>query len=90
MAIIEVVYVTAEQQTVHLAVALQPGATVAEVLNASGIHESHPETRNMPVGIYAKQVTADTVLKEGDRVEIYRPLALDPMEKRRQKARIKK
>ncbi|MDR3503542.1 MAG: RnfH family protein [Legionella sp.] len=89
MVKVELVYIDREQQTVHQRLELQQGATVADALHASGIHYSHPETKGMPVGIYAKQVALDTVLKEGDRVEIYRPLSLDPKENRRQRARAK-
>jgi len=39
-----------------------------------------------PLGIYGERVSEDTLLKEGDRVEIYRPLQQDPMELRRQRA----
>ncbi|WP_058533045.1 RnfH family protein [Legionella saoudiensis] len=90
MVKVELVYITREQQTVHQRLELPPGATVADALHASGIHQSHPETKDMPVGIYAKQVALDTMLKEGDRVEIYRPLTVDPKENRRQKARLNK
>ncbi|HEY4291867.1 RnfH family protein [Luteibacter sp.] len=38
------------------------------------------------LGIFATKVPADRVLEEGDRVEIYRPLILDPMEARRRRA----
>jgi putative ubiquitin-RnfH superfamily antitoxin RatB of RatAB toxin-antitoxin module len=39
------------------------------------------------LGIFAKKVAADRVLAEGDRVELYRPLTLDPMEARRRRAK---
>ena len=90
MVNIELVYVALERHTVHLTLELQSGATVLDALNQSGIYDDHPETKEMPVGIYAQIVSFDTVLKDGDRVEIYRPLALDPKEKRRQKARLDK
>ncbi|MDF4003871.1 RnfH family protein [Luteibacter sp. PPL552] len=38
------------------------------------------------LGVFATKVAADRVLEAGDRVEIYRPLALDPMEARRRRA----
>ena len=38
------------------------------------------------IGIFTRKVTPDRVLEEGDRVEIYRPLVLDPMEARRRRA----
>ena len=92
MVKIELVYVAKDKTILQLAMDLKQGSTVADALNESGIYISHPETKDLPVGIYAKQVALDTVLKEGDRVEVYRALVLDPKEKRRQKAglRIKK
>jgi uncharacterized protein len=87
MVKVELVYISFEKKTIHLTLNLESGATVRDALNASRIHDDYPETINMPIGIYAKQVSVDTVLKDGDRIEIYRPLALDPKEKRRQKAR---
>ena len=90
MVNVELVYVTLEKHTVHLTLELKSGSTVIDAVNHSGIYRAHPETKGMPVGIYAQLVALDTVLKDGDRVEIYRPLALDPKEKRRQKARLDK
>ncbi|MGL5741820.1 MAG: RnfH family protein [Legionella sp.] len=86
MVKVELVYVALDKTTVHMNLTLQPGATVFYALSASGIHATLPETRGLAVGIYAKQVSLEHVLKEGDRIEIYRPLVLDPKETRRQKA----
>ena len=90
MVTIELVYVPLGLEAIHMTLALSPGATVADALNHSGIYRTYPETREMVVGIYAKLVSLDVILKEGDRIEIYRPLALDPKEKRRQLARKKR
>lgn len=73
---------------VHMTLDLKQKATVSDALNASGIYAIHPETRGLPVGIFAKQVSLEHILKEGDRIEIYRPLILDPKENRRQKANV--
>lgn len=45
---------------------------------------------SLDIGIYSQKVSVDTLLEEGDRVEIYRPLAADPKEVRRQLALIGK
>jgi putative ubiquitin-RnfH superfamily antitoxin RatB of RatAB toxin-antitoxin module len=55
-------------------------STVRDALAASG-------TKGVQVGIFGKRVTMDTRLADGDRVEIYRPLAMDPKEARRRRAR---
>ena len=90
MVKIELIYVPKDGVTVQVKMDLKQGATVADALIKSGIYDTHPETKGLSVGIYARQVSLDTLLKEGDRVEIYRPLLLDPKEKRRQRARLNK
>lgn len=62
-----------------VAVKLPAGATVRDALRACGLPGS-------AFGVFGKVVGADTRLKDGDRVEIYRPLTADPKEQRRQRA----
>lgn len=64
-----------------------PGTTAGEAVHASRIAERHPGIDLSRLGIFGRRVQADTPLAEGDRVEIYRPLALDPKEARRERAR---
>ena len=59
---------------------LPAGATVRDALAASGL-EGHA------FGVFGKRVELDQPLKDGDRVEVYRPLAIDPKEARRRRAR---
>ena len=68
---------------------LPGGATVADAIAESGIHEALPdvEIRADRVGIFARKVSLDTVLHDGDRVEIYRPLKVDPKVARRLRAK---
>ena len=54
-------------------------ATVRDAITAAGLSGS-------AYGIFGKRVPLDTLLSEGDRVEIYRPLAMDPKEARRRRA----
>jgi putative ubiquitin-RnfH superfamily antitoxin RatB of RatAB toxin-antitoxin module len=61
-------------------VRLPEGATVREALAASGM-------KGDQVGIFGRRVTLDARVADGDRVEIYRPLKLDPKEARRNRAR---
>jgi len=85
---VEVAYATPQQQSL-IAVSLLPGATVADAIDASGIVARHPELNHvarLDVGIHAQRCALDQVLSDGDRVEIYRPLQLDPKERRRRRA----
>ena len=68
-----------------------PGTTIAQAIAASGVLSRFPEIdlgRNK-LGLFGKLKPADTVLRDGDRIEIYRPLQADPMESRRRRARHK-
>lgn len=68
---------------------LPDGATVADAIAQSGIREAWPdlEIRADRVGIFARKASLDTMLRDGDRVEIYRPLEVDPKEARRLRAK---
>jgi len=59
---------------------LPAGATVRDALVAAGIDSQR-------VGIFGKRVSSDARLADGDRVEVYRPLRIDPKQARRQRAR---
>jgi hypothetical protein len=61
------------------------GATVKDAVEHSGILKQFPEIdlKQQKVGIFSKLVTLATVLSDGDRVEIYRPITADPKTVRR-------
>ena len=65
---------------------LPAGATVRDALAASGFQL----LKDQPMGIFGKRVALDHPLSPGDRVEIYRPLAMDPKEARRRRAKGKR
>jgi hypothetical protein len=85
---VEVVYATAQAQRLWR-VRLPAGGTVREAVEASGIAAEVPGFRLDPerLGVFARKVGPEQPLADGDRVEIYRPLALDPREARRRRAR---
>ena len=72
-----------------VSVDLPAGATVRDALLASGMLERHPELNlaRQQLGIFGRRVPLDAPLSPGDRIEIYRPLAMDPKEARRRRAR---
>lgn len=84
---VEVSYAKPEIQVI-LAIKVRMGATIDEAVRQSGIVERFPEIDLglNKVGVFGKLCKPDTVLKEGDRVEIYRALIADPKEARRRKA----
>ena len=72
-------------------VELAEGATVAEAIEASGLRQRFAaiDFDAARVGIWSRPCTRATVLREADRVELYRELAADPKEMRRKRARLK-
>ena len=69
-----------------VALVLAQGATLAEALDASGLLVQHGlQKEQLRVGVWGKSKELDTVLRERDRIEIYRPLRVDPKEARRER-----
>lgn len=83
---VEVVYAMRGEQ-VLLSLEVKPGTTVHEAIEQSGIRRRFPrlDPERGAVGIFGRLVKPDTVLKAGDRVEIYRPLIADPKDARRKR-----
>jgi uncharacterized protein len=84
---VEVCYALPDKQEL-VAVKLPEGATLQQAMEASGLLLKYPEIdlKKNKFGIYAKLSKLDAVLRDRDRVEIYRPLIADPKEVRKQRA----
>lgn len=88
MASIRVEVVLAGPRSADVSVLTLPaGATALDAVKASGVLARHPEAAGGKLGLYGKVVGESRRLADGDRVELYRPLALDPKERRRRRAR---
>jgi putative ubiquitin-RnfH superfamily antitoxin RatB of RatAB toxin-antitoxin module len=83
---VEVVYALRDRQAL-VRLDMREGATVRQAISDSGVLREFPEIdlARAVVGIFGKVVPLDTPLTNGDRIEIYRPLAADPKEMRRQR-----
>jgi putative ubiquitin-RnfH superfamily antitoxin RatB of RatAB toxin-antitoxin module len=84
---VEVVYALPEREDA-VSVSLPAGASALDALRASGLLERHPEIdlARQKIGVYGRVVSAEARLRDGDRVEVYRPLAVEPKEARRRRA----
>lgn len=84
---IEVVYGLPNKQ-ILLSLPVPVGCTIEEGIKLSGINKHFPEIiiSEAKVGIFSHPETLSTVVKEGDRIEIYRPLIADPKEMRKLRA----
>lgn len=84
---VEVVLAMPEKQEL-VALDLAAGSTISDAIDQSGIggmfEDFEPDT--VKVGIFGQKATMEQELRDGDRVEIYRPLIVDPKEARRQRA----
>ncbi|MBT68483.1 MAG: RnfH family protein [Thiotrichales bacterium] len=85
--IVEVAYALADKQSL-ISIEVEKGATLKEAVEASGILDTFEEIdlSKDRVGIFSKFATLETVLREKDRVEIYRPLIADPKKVRKERA----
>ncbi len=88
---IEVAYALPEKQTI-IAIEVAEGTTVAEAIQLSNIIAEFPDIdlETAKTGVFGKMAKADKVLRDKDRVEIYRKLIADPKESRRQQAEMQK
>lgn len=86
MVTVELVYIPFEKEAVQLHLSFPSPVTVAEVIAEANLNALYPETTDLLVGIFGKQVPRDRLVQSGDRVELYRGLTADPKEKRRLRA----
>lgn len=82
---IEVVYALPHKQE-RVSLDLPAGSTVREAVEASGLLGRLPQAQRGAVGVWGREVAAETRLRDRDRVEIYRPLIASPGEIRRARA----
>ena len=85
---VEVVYALRDEQ-VRIPLEVQDGTTVQQAIERSGILARFPQVDPAcaAVGIFGRLVARDAPLRDGDRVEIYRPLLIDPKEARRKRVK---
>lgn len=84
---IEVAYALRDKQTL-LELRMNEGATLKQAIEVSGILDIYPQIDLIKdkTGIFGKIAKLDTILREKDRVEIYRTLIADPKVVRKERA----
>lgn len=85
---VEVAYALPDRQEI-IALEVEAGSTVRQAIEQSGILMRFPEIdlTKQKLGVFSKRRELSDILESGDRVEIYRPLTIDPKDLRRVKAR---
>jgi putative ubiquitin-RnfH superfamily antitoxin RatB of RatAB toxin-antitoxin module len=88
---VEVVYALRQEQAL-VALEMEDGTSAREAIERSGLLQRYPEIRlaKIALGIFGHPVSPDRLLRDGDRVEIYRPLLADPKQARRERAERRK
>ena len=84
---VEIVFALAQKQSLQT-VLVDAGASVADVIEKSELASAFADQNlaEMACGIWGREVARHHAVKDGDRIELYRPLELDPREARRQLA----
>ncbi len=84
-----VLYAQSPSEQVELTVFLNEGATILEAIQTSGILTRYPNISldNLAVGVFSKRKKLEDTITQGDRIEIYRPLLIDPKDARRTRAK---
>ena len=82
---VEIIYIDEKQTIFHRKLTLEASSCAKQALMQSTLFDKYPELLidSITIGIFSKKVNLDYQLKDGDRIEIYRPLTISPMEKRR-------
>jgi putative ubiquitin-RnfH superfamily antitoxin RatB of RatAB toxin-antitoxin module len=90
MIAIEVAYALPERQKI-IALSVTPGTTAQQAIEESNLQQLFPEITATPlsIGVFSRKVPLDYIVQPGDRIEIYRPLAKDPMDARRNRVKTK-
>jgi putative ubiquitin-RnfH superfamily antitoxin RatB of RatAB toxin-antitoxin module len=88
MIVVEIVYAEAQRAVVR-SLSLPQGSRLADALLLAERDEELQgiDFSRVPLGIFGQRVQRDQILSDGDRIEIYRPLAQDPKTARRERAR---
>jgi putative ubiquitin-RnfH superfamily antitoxin RatB of RatAB toxin-antitoxin module len=85
---VSVVYADPQRSIVR-EIEIAADATVNDAIQVSGILPECPlHFTPAGFGVFGRRVTAETRLRDGDRVELYRPLKVDPKEARRRRAKV--
>lgn len=82
---ITLVYAPAPRTVHELSLIVPPGCSLQEALERSGWLDRFPETCSLPTGIWNRKAPRETLLREGDRLELYRELRVDPKVARRER-----
>lgn len=84
---VTVLHAPAPREVLEWTLTLAPGATVRQALDASGLGEERPglDLRHAGIALWGRKASLDQALRSGDRIEVCRPLQVDPKLARRER-----
>lgn len=88
---VTVVYCPSPNEVWQTSLCVPETLTVAQTVSHSGLLQAHPalNARSLSVGIFGQTCLPGRQIKTGDRIEVYRPLTVDPMQSRRRRAALR-
>ncbi|ELA09604.1 hypothetical protein MOMA_04340 [Moraxella macacae 0408225] len=85
---VEIMFCPAPNTQLHQKLQLPNGKTAKQAVEMLGWWQQYPQIHDFAVGIFSHKIDWQTVLQDGDRLEIYRPLTINPMQKRAKKIKL--
>lgn len=84
---VEVAYGKPDEQTL-LTVVLSAGSSARDAIMACGLLQRYPElvSESLDIGVFGRKVPPEFLISDGDRIEVYRPLVIDPKQARRNRS----
>ncbi|WP_019519309.1 RnfH family protein [Faucicola boevrei] len=86
---IEVMFCPTPNEQLHQKLSVASGTTAQQAVEILGWWQQFPQIQDFAVGVFSHKIDWQTVLQDGDRLEIYRPLTINPMQKRAKKMMLK-
>jgi putative ubiquitin-RnfH superfamily antitoxin RatB of RatAB toxin-antitoxin module len=86
---IEIIYPKSRQEVVHVKIPYSSNLTISKALEISGLLIKYPEIISLSIGVFKEIKSLEALLKPYDRIEIYRPLLINPKDSRRARAKNK-
>lgn len=89
MITVEIIFLANDNNCFQQSLCLPKTSTVSDAIKQSQLLSEFPSLNleTLSIGVFSNRVTLDTVLQAGDRIEIYRPLSIDPKTARRLRAK---
>ena len=83
MITVDIAFAPDSQTQLRLTLQLADDSRVIDAVNATGWQQQYPQIFNYSVGVFSHKLDWQSAINTGDRIEIYRPLTLDPQNKRK-------